>query len=161
VAGIQKHIIKRGRRSGVSRMFHAKDDKETIATWRSDLNRVLHVFNVCPITPARPPLTVRLQTELAINTNVVVYDVHHDVLNTQTVVSNTHVIVSELQRNVTNTQTIVSDIHRTIVENQEGTDSKNWSVIQTTGGSSISYLRLALLESHLPHRRGPVSDARS
>ena len=129
MAEIQKNIIKRGKRNGVSRMFHAKDEKQTIATWRSDLNRILHIFNVCSITPVRPPLTPRSQTELAINTNVTVSVVHHDVLNTQTVVSNTHVIVSELQRHVTNTQTIVSEIHRSIVENQEGTDGKNWSAI--------------------------------
>ena len=116
-------------------MFHAKNDKETIATWRSDLNGYLHVFNVRPVTPARPSLTVHFQTELAINTNATVSGVHRDVLTTQTIVSdvrhdvtNTHVIVSELQRNVTNTQTIVSDIHRSIVESQEGTDDKNQSV---------------------------------
>jgi len=123
-------------------MFHAKNDKETIATWRSDLNRIINVFNVRGVTPARPPLTIHSQTELALNTNVAVSDVHLDVINTQsivsdvrhdvtnvrTVVSNTHVIVSELQRDVTNTQTIVSDIHRTIVESQEGADGKNRSV---------------------------------
>ena len=142
VAEIQKNIVERGQRNGLSRMFHAKNDKETIATWRLDLNRILHVFNVCGVTSARPPLTAQFQTELAINTNVTVSDVQRDVLNTQTivsdvrhdvtnahaVVSNTHVIVSELQRNVTTTQTIVSDIRRTILEGQEGTDSKNRSV---------------------------------
>ena len=46
VAEIQKNTIKQGKRKGVSRMFHAKNDKETIATWRSDLNRILHIFNV-------------------------------------------------------------------------------------------------------------------
>jgi len=126
-------------------MFHAKDDKDTIATWRLDLNRILHVFNVRSATTARPLLTVHFQTELAINTNVavsdirrevvnthiVVSDVRHDISNTQTIVAgidhdvtNTHVIVSELQRNVANTQTIVSDIHRTMMEHQEGPDSK-------------------------------------
>jgi len=49
VAEIQKNVVKRGKRSGVSRMFHAKSDKETIATWRLDLNRILHVFNVCAV----------------------------------------------------------------------------------------------------------------
>ena len=50
VAEIQKNIAKRGQRSGVSRMFHAKNDKETIATWRMDLNRILQVFNVRSVT---------------------------------------------------------------------------------------------------------------
>jgi len=57
VAEIQKNIIKRGKRNGVSRMFHAKNDKEMIATWRLDLDRILHVFNVCSVTPIRLPLT--------------------------------------------------------------------------------------------------------
>ena len=54
-----------------------------------------------------PWLTAHVQTELAINTNVVVSDVH---------------------RGVVNTHTIVSEIHRTIVQKQEGTDGKNQSV---------------------------------
>jgi len=126
-------------------MFHAKNDKETIATWRSDLDRFLHVFNVGSVTPAQPPLTVHFQAELSIITNGAVSDVHrdvlvtqtvvsdvrHDVTNTHTVVSDTRVIVSELQRNVTETQTIVSDIRRTIVESQEGADDKNRSVSAT------------------------------
>jgi len=88
-------------------MFHAKDDKETIATWRLDLNRILDVFNVRGLTPARPPLTAHFQTELAINTNVLVSDVHRDMLNTHS---------------------IVSDIHRTIVASQGGADGNNQSV---------------------------------
>jgi len=39
-------VIKRGRRNPISRLFHAKNDKETIAVWKSDLNRILLVFNV-------------------------------------------------------------------------------------------------------------------
>ena len=109
-------------------MFHAKNDRETIATWRLDLSRILHVFNVRSVTHAQPPLIVRFQTELAISTNIVVSDVRRDVTNTHTVVTGTHIIVSELQRDVSNTQTIVSDIHRSIVEIQEGTDGKNQSV---------------------------------
>ena len=50
---IQKHIIKRGKRNVISRRYHAKDDEKAIATWRLDLDRILHVFSVCPITPAR------------------------------------------------------------------------------------------------------------
>ena len=63
-----------------------------------------------------PPLTNRLQTELAINTNVVVSD--------------THTIVSNVGQGVANTQAMVTDIHR-IVASQEGTDGKNRSVSVT------------------------------
>ena len=57
MAEIQKNIIERGRRNGLSRMFHAKNDKETIATWRVDLNGILHVFNVRGVTLGWLPLT--------------------------------------------------------------------------------------------------------
>ena len=127
-------------------MFHAKNDKETIATWRSDLNRILHVFNVRSVTPIRTPLTAYFQTELAINTNVAVSDIRHGVVDTHAVVSDTHLIVS--------------DIHRTMVESREGADGKNLSVFPAPDGSDVSYLRPAYSESHLPHYRGLVSDAR-
>ena len=43
---MQEKIIKQRKRHAVSQMFHAKDDKDKIATWRQDLDRVLHIFNV-------------------------------------------------------------------------------------------------------------------
>jgi predicted YcjX-like family ATPase len=46
LAEIQRKIIKRGKRNALSRLFHAKIDKETIAAWKSDLNKILLVFNV-------------------------------------------------------------------------------------------------------------------
>ena len=90
MAEIQRNIVNQGKRNVFSRHFHAKTDKETIAGWRLDLNRILHVFNVRSIPSVRISLTVRPQTELAINTNVV----------------------------VTSTHTIVSEIHRTMVESR-------------------------------------------
>ena len=149
VAEIQRNIIKRGKRNGISRHFHAKNDKEAITTWRSDLTRILHVFNVRFVASVRPSLTFRIQTELAINTHVVVSDIHCDVVDTQAVVSDirrdvmstqavvsdvhqgvetTQVIISELQESVTKTHTIVSDIHRTVVRRQEGSEGTNLSV---------------------------------
>ena len=109
--------IEQGKRNTVSRLFHAKNDKEAIATWKSDLSRVLHIFNVRSAGFVWLLLTVHFQTELAINTHVAV--------------SNTQTIVSELQHDFTNALAIVSDIH-TIVKGQEGTDGQNLSV-STTG----------------------------
>ena len=100
MAEIQRGVVEGGKRNAISRVFHSKNDQETIAGWRLDLNRILHIFNVRSITSAWPSLTVHFQTELAINTNVVVSDVH----------------------------TIVSNIHRTMVQGQEGTGSKDLSV---------------------------------
>ena len=78
-----------------------------------------------------PPLTDRFQTELAINTNVVVSDTHTIVSNVDHGVTNTQTIVSNIDHGVANTQAIVTDIHR-IVAGQEGTDGKNRSVSATS-----------------------------
>ena len=51
VDGIQKNIIKRGERNVISRRYRAKDDKEAIAAWNLDLNRIRRVFDVRPATP--------------------------------------------------------------------------------------------------------------
>ena len=47
VAEIQKKVSKRSGRGRVTRFLQSRDDKDAIAGWKSDLNRILHVFNVC------------------------------------------------------------------------------------------------------------------
>ena len=39
-------IGKRDKRNIVSQLFHAKNDKDAIAAWSSELDRILDVFNV-------------------------------------------------------------------------------------------------------------------
>jgi len=68
------------------------------------------VFNVRSVDFVWLILTVNSQTELAINTHVVVSNIHHDVANTHT---------------------LVSDIHRNIVKGQEGTNTKHQAVGDT------------------------------
>lgn len=128
MAEIQRNIIKQGKRNAISRYFHAKNDKEMIATWRLHLSRILHVFIVCSVTPVWLSLTVQFQAELVINTNVVVSDIHCDVMNTQNTISN-------IQNGVANTYAIVSGlhhdisgIHHTMTTSQEWTNSKEQSV---------------------------------
>ena len=106
---IQQRIVKQGERGAISRHFHAKNDKDKIAAWRLDLNRILQIFNVRPIASVWPLLTVHFQAELAINT---------------------HVTVS----NIDNT---VSDIHRTITNGQGGSGGGNRSV-SDTGALSVT-----------------------
>ena len=72
-------MTERGGRNAVSRLFHAKNDREMIASWKSDLNRILHVFNVRSVAFAWSPLTGPFQTELAVNTSVTISDIHRDV----------------------------------------------------------------------------------
>ena len=51
MAEIQGKIIEKGGRSLLARLVYAKNDMDAMATWRSDLNRVLHVFNVRQLVP--------------------------------------------------------------------------------------------------------------
>jgi len=46
VAEIQRTLVKRGKRNPVSRLIHAKNNKNVITIWRLDLDRILQVFNV-------------------------------------------------------------------------------------------------------------------
>ena len=47
IAEIQKHIVKRGKRNAFFRPFYA-DNEEKIATWKADLDKIRHVFEVHP-----------------------------------------------------------------------------------------------------------------
>ena len=47
VAEIQGDVLKRSGRGRASRFFRSRDDKDVIAAWKSDLNRLLCIFNVC------------------------------------------------------------------------------------------------------------------
>jgi len=117
VAEIQRNIIKQGQRNWLTRVVHVKNDKEKVATWRLDLNTIVHVFYVRGVTPARPPLTANFQTKLAINANVAVSKVHRNVLNPHNAPANTY--------------SMVSDIHRITVESQGETGGKDRSVSVT------------------------------
>ena len=74
--------MKRSGRNPVSRLFHAKDDAGAIAAWKLDLNRILHVFNVC--SPRSWLVAANYsQTELAMNTHTIVADMHQNMLRTR------------------------------------------------------------------------------
>ena len=103
VTEIQQRIVGQGKRGAISRYFHAKNDKDKIAAWRLELNRILQIFNVRPIVSARSLLTMRLQTEVTINMHATVSD----------------------------TRNMVSDIHHTIVSGQGGSGGADLSVSDT------------------------------
>jgi len=107
----------------ISRYLNAKHDKEKIAAWKLDLNRILHVFNVRSIIFVWRLLTRDPQTELAIIGHVAVSEIHATVSETHATASETHAIVSQLENNATNTQIMVSEIHRTVVKDQKVNDS--------------------------------------
>jgi hypothetical protein len=51
VAGIQRKVVKQGKRNAVVRFMLAKGNQEKITAWKQDLVRVLHIFNVRSIGP--------------------------------------------------------------------------------------------------------------
>jgi len=83
VAEIHNKVIKQNGRNAASRLFYAGNDKEIIAAWKSELNRILIIFNVCSVPSCsdladRPP-----QTELALNTHTIITDIHQNLLGTR------------------------------------------------------------------------------
>lgn len=115
VAEIQKHIIKRGKRSVLTRPLRAKDYEEAITAWRLELDKIRRIFEVRSFTSARPLPTLHFQIELATPTD----DNIPDVLKTYTSVSvpyhdapNTG--ASEVGPDVLNAHTVVSGAHHVI-----------------------------------------------
>ena len=100
-----------------------------IAAWRSDLDRIFHVFEVHSIAHSPPTLlTIHLQTELALHTHVAVSDIREGV-------ANTHELVSNIHKGFVNTHELVSDIHRTMLKDQQGADIRN----QTVGNHGVLF----------------------
>ena len=103
---------------------------------------------------------------------MVVSDIHHEVVNTQTTVSDVHrgvlnaeTIVSEVQLDVANTRVVVSelqhnvaDIHRTIVKDREATDGPRLAILNTDM-SAISRCTAPLLANPRPQDQGHASGA--
>ena len=94
-------MIKWGKRNAISRRFHAKDDDKAITAWRSDLDKICRVFEVCSFTTVGQFLTLCSQTEPVIDVGVDAPGIRHEVPNTPTT-------VSDPPRNVVHTNTIVS-----------------------------------------------------
>ena len=89
VAEINTGVIKLGTRDPMSRIRHARSERDAIAVWRLELNRILHVFNVRFIASLLISLTIYFQAELVVNT--LAADP-----NTQNVASENNSIVAEV-----------------------------------------------------------------
>ena len=66
-----------------------------IATWKQDLTRVLQIFNVRSVNYILYLPTTSIQTELAINTHVMVADIHRNAFAGQEGPSGQHRVVSD------------------------------------------------------------------
>jgi len=87
VTEIQGNIIKRNKRSAISRRFHKKNDNKAIAAWVLDLNGILDVLNVRSVTSVWSLLNLPFQAELEANKHVTDdAGVRHDVANTHSAV---------------------------------------------------------------------------
>lgn len=149
VTEVQKHIVERGKRNAISRRYHAKDDKEAIATWRLEFNRILHVFHVRPITSAWRLLTFSYKAELWTSVCATDSDTHQGVVSKHTVIPDTrrgtpnadttvpdarhdvsyvHPIVSDVRSDVAVTRTTVSAIHHDKLKGRENADAQNQAV---------------------------------
>jgi len=80
MAEIQGRIVGKRERGLLSRLAHAKNDKELIAAWKSDLVRILQVFNVRSAGSVLLPLIASLQTELTLSAHIMVSDMHQNML---------------------------------------------------------------------------------
>ena len=79
VTEIQRKVTKQSQRNALSRFFHARNDKEKIAAWKLELDRILRVFNVRSVNLTWLSLSVPFQTELSLRTAVAVTSIHNDV----------------------------------------------------------------------------------
>jgi hypothetical protein len=135
VAEIERKVKEESKRNAALRLLHAKSDKDKIAGWASDINKILQIFNVRCVAPPLAPLTIWIQTELAIDTNVAVSGTYNIVSGVQKIVSGTHNIVlathnvaSETQNVVSKSHNLLSDIHQTIAKQQEASNGQNLPV---------------------------------
>ncbi|KAF9785563.1 hypothetical protein BJ322DRAFT_839464 [Thelephora terrestris] len=89
MAQIQRSVIELGKRNLFSRVLHATSDKDAVAGWKSELDRILQIF----------------KTELALHTDVEVSDTRQDVASTRKLVSDIHCAVVKDQEGNQTTQT--------------------------------------------------------
>ena len=138
IAEIQRKIVKQSKRDAISRYFRSKNDKETIAGWKLELDRILQIF----------------QTELAMNTHITV--------------ANTNAMVSDMHRNMLKKQgetdgqslsvslaSFLFIVECPLIIIQTQTRSGTFTKIAPT----ILHLYLAYPENPHPHHQGPALDA--
>ena len=116
IAEIQRRITKRGKRNVFFRSFYT-DDEETIATWKSNLDNIRHVFNVRSFIRAQSLLTFRFQTEFTTNMGVNVPEIRHGA-------SNIHV-VSEVRGDVAGGRTAAPSVLFDKMGHQEHANDKS------------------------------------
>ena len=170
MAEIQRKVIKQSGRNTTSRILQAANDKDKIAAWKLDLDRILQIFNVRSIVPSWSLLTVPLQTELIMNTHIAVSDMRHDVLGIRSDVSGIHNDVSGIRSDVSKIREEIGGQFRSVSPNcMHSIHRRQEDAYNCLGPNQVSssttrkfcalHLNLAYLESFRPRGRGPVLDA--
>ena len=133
VSEVQKNITeRRGKRRVISRRLHAKDDKEAIAAWKLDLDKILHTFNVRSTTSVRPSLDLCFQAELGTNQHTTVSGTQQNAANTHTIIPTVHPntlgpgpVAPVICINAPNTHPIVPGTNRNGSKSGGDTDGQN------------------------------------
>ena len=152
VAEIHGNVTEKGERNSLSRVIHARSDKDVVAAWRSDLNRILHVFNVRSVgsVPLPPSLTSPFQTELAMDTHGMVLDIHRNAL---------------AGREGTNVQhhSVSATLYPSTTEHSPSSrpNPGQPSRMLITWSLQSHFCTVTLPECLLPRHRGPALDAMS
>jgi hypothetical protein len=154
---IRRYIVKRGKRNVISRPFHTKNDKQAIAVWRAELDVILHIFDVRPLSLAGLLLTFRFQTELATSTGVNVPDtqqdtsITHDGVPGLQEVSSASATISEVPHNTLDTHPILSTPKNDITGTHTS-DQMVYRIVpkiyESLGVRSQEVRACALLKSH-------------
>ena len=107
---------------------------------------------------ARATSAAPLQTELAIDTNILVTDTHAIVTDAHMMVSDTRIAVSDTQTVVTKIEKKVADIHRDVLAGREGASGQNNSVGATWHSQTTNCLSLLRLKLGQLYRAQRVHD---
>ena len=160
---IQKSAVEPDKRSFLSHIFNLKSDKDRVAAWRSDLDRILHIFEVRSTVCFLPTLlTVPLQTELALHTNVAVSGIHEDVANARELISDVHrAVVNQEAGGISNQMVGNEGVLFTMTKFLHFLGSNQVRSFNCSRRPEILPLSPECLENRLPHPREPVSDGRS
>ena len=110
MADIQGKIIKKNERNVVARAFYARSDKDAIAAWEQEFDKILQIFQVRPLCFVWHSLKGSFQAELAVNT---------------------HVAVTGGRREVASINQKFTNMHRDILAIKEGVSNNQRSVCQT------------------------------
>ena len=98
----------------LTRAFYARSDKDVIAAWKQEFSKILQIFHVCLVSSVWPRLTGFLQTELAVNTHVVVTSGRRE--------------VTDVHQEVTGMRQEVTTMHQDVLKIKQGFFNKSRSV---------------------------------